>query len=1134
MIKKFGRSYFQVCGLFLLLFGASWGVDAQTVSGTIKGTVTDTNGAVVIGVAVEIVNTETGLQRDLTTNENGSYSSTFLPLGKYRVTAKGQGFALVTRENIDVTLNETTQVDFNLDPTVQEEVTITDEPPPINTTNAEVKGTLTAHEIEAKPTFNQGSFLTLAETFTGFQENPTSGQNNPTASSGSSINFNGTGTRGATFQINGVNNDDSSENQNRQGASLATIREFQVLTNNFSAEFGRGYGAVVLVQTKGGTNSIRGESYIYHNNSSLNAKRHFSTNVAKPVNRRNQFGFVAGFPVIKNNLFGFISADWKKEGGALNYTRDVFLASERNPANWFGQTAANNTPANRAFIQSVIDRFPAEFMPNDTRPNGFRTYNGQVGFDRPLDDFSGRFDWNPRQSDTVSFRYQYTRQILDNSDNILGEATKQNNKQQNIGLTWTHLFSSETVGEFRYGLGLRNTLVGIKAGNDTPIIRFVASPISGSIIGNAGAFPINRYQTDNQFVYNLSTTLFNNHNIKAGTDIRHSKLDDFADNFSRGFYNFGSTCNGVIYRDPTTVSPTNPLGSPSAYHAFLNGCITTFQKGFGPFFLENRLREYNFYVEDNWKVRSNLTFNLGFRYEYVSAPKEAADRINYGFKDDKDNFEPRVGFAWSPDFEKGILSVLFGKTGQSSIRGGYGIYHGRIFQSVFSQPGATVRFNPPLAFFYNQTGLTTALFTPTNLLDPTNGFVFTPGPQTTRHAEALIDPNLEVPFTQQGSISYEREIPFKSSIRLTYSNNRGIGLIRFNNGNLPVFSPNGVMVANHLNNSPNVLYGTALPLTDPRRADVRGVSIRLATDAQCAGTGLTGIPVTVLCPVAVTLQPNEFSVRVPRINERRPDGLFTTNTLVANGAWSYYDGLQIEWKKRLSQGLSYSAAYTWSKSIDTNSEATFVGAGDSNANGPDTRTSRALSRFHTPHRFTFFATYQTPFFRNRTDFVGQALGGWNISAVWKFAHGTPFTVINSAGFGDLNFDGFTEIRPVILDPSILGSSITNSDTSVASLPRAAFGTPRVEDFGCCVLGRNTFYGDGVNNVDLSFFKTFRMPFGERLNHRIVFRADLFNAFNEVQFGFPTPDLASLNFGRITSEASGYGPRNVQFSLRYVF
>ena len=129
-------------------------------------------------------------------------------------------------------------------------------PPPINLTKAEVKSSLTEQQIIDKPTLNAGNFLSLAETFPGLQENPTSGQNNPTASSGSSINFNNTGTRGATFQINGVNNDDSSENQNRQGVALSTIQEFQILKNGYSAEFGRGDGAVVLVQTKSGTNTL--------------------------------------------------------------------------------------------------------------------------------------------------------------------------------------------------------------------------------------------------------------------------------------------------------------------------------------------------------------------------------------------------------------------------------------------------------------------------------------------------------------------------------------------------------------------------------------------------------------------------------------------------------------------------------------------------------------------------------------------------------------------------------------------------------------------------------------------------------------------------------------------------------------
>jgi len=134
----------------------------------------------------------------------------------------------------------------------------------------------------------------------------------------------------------------------------------------------------------------------------------------------------------------------------------------------------------------------------------------------------------------------------------------------------------------------------------------------------------------------------------------------------------------------------------------------------------------------------------------------------------------------------------------------------------------------------------------------------------------------------------------------------------------------------------------------------------------------------------------------------------------------------------------------------------------------------------------------------------------------------------------LNFDGFNEIRPALVDPSILGTRINNPTTSVQSLPREAFRTATVNDFGCCILGRNTFYGDAVNNVDLSLYKTFELPFGETLSHRISVRADFFNAFNKVQYGFPNPDLASVNFGRITGAAVGYAPRNIQISFRYIF
>src|SRR5688572_5620945 len=356
-----------VCAALLLLPSIAFG---QTVTGTLQGTVSDAKGAVVPGAQVLIRNAETGQERTLQTNGEGAYVASFLPLGRYTVTVSSTGFNKIAQENVEITLNQTRVIDFTLNPSsVTEAVVVTADAAPINTTNAEIKGSLNAQEILEKPTFNQGSFLSLAETFAGFQENPTSGQNNPTASSGSSINFNGTGTRGATFQINGVNNDDSSENQNRQGVSLATIKEFQVITNNFTAEFGRGYGAVVLVQTLSGTNDLSGSVYWFNQNSRLNATSNvFAPGSIKPVNRRNQFGFTSGFPLLKNRLFGFVSLDHVEDTGGGTLARDVFLAREHNPVNWFTNpaSAANDTPANRAFIQSVLDRFAANnILPND-------------------------------------------------------------------------------------------------------------------------------------------------------------------------------------------------------------------------------------------------------------------------------------------------------------------------------------------------------------------------------------------------------------------------------------------------------------------------------------------------------------------------------------------------------------------------------------------------------------------------------------------------------------------------------------------------------------------------------------------------------------------------------------------------
>jgi hypothetical protein len=425
-----------------------------------------------------------------------------------------------------------------------------------------------------------------------------------------------------------------------------------------------------------------------------------------------------------------------------------------------------------------------------------------------------------------------------------------------------------------------------------------------------------------------------------------------------------------------------------------------------------------------------------------------------------------------------------------------------------------VRFNPPNALFRNLTTLPGIL----NLSDPSLGFVFTPGPQTTRTSLTLPHPNLEMPQTKKWNLSVERIMPWNSTLKITYQGNHNDKRLKYALDNLPV-SPldRPITVADHPFNAPAAGF-----------PDLRGKTINaVATDVRCAGTGLPGIATNATCPVPVPIADNEISLRVPRTNERRPNPLHTTNLLISNDAESWYDGIEFSWDKRLSGGLQFSAAYTYSNSEDTTSEATFVGAGDSNQQGPNKAYARAKSRFHTPHRFTLNGSYRLPLFENRRDFVGQALGGWMLSGIVTLASGTPFTI--TATGVDLDFDGFSESRPVVLDRSVLYRKVNNRDTSREMLPRDAFRPvtfgDRLED----LVPRNSFYGDGVQNVDLALSKIFQMPWA---NKTLAVRIEGFNVFNQVQFGFPITDINNASFGAINGVATSYSPRVVQLVLRY--
>ncbi len=1084
---------FLVLFAVLLLIGIP--LHAQTVTGTLQGTVTDRSGGALPGVTVSLRNMETGYERVTVTNEDGYYSAPFLPVGRYRVSAELSGLGSMTLNNVGVELNTTTVKNMSLSPTLTETVTVNAEAPHINISDAEIKQTMTSKEIMDRPNANPANFLDLATVFAGFDENPTSGQNNPTASSGSSINFNGTGTRGATFQINGVNNDDSSENQNRQGVTLATIKSFQIISNNYSAEFGRGYGAVVLVQTKSGTNNLDGEAYLYQQNARWNNKSLSQrlNNARKPPSERNQYGMTLGFPLLKDTLFGFVSADKVQNFGANTATRTILNATERARPRL---TLGNDTPANRQFLDYVIGLFP-NVTPNSTT-NPSAGWVTEADFDFPASDYSGRLDWNAAQNQNLTARYQRTHQIFAAEDILIGERADQNNRQSNLGVTWTNILSANTVHEARYGLGIRSTHVHIAAGNDTPIIRFgniITTGTSAPIIGNAGNFPIDRVQRDNQFVYNINSVLWEKHTLRAGVDLRRSSLDDRAENFNRGFYTFNASC-GV---------PAVNYGT--GFGAMMAGCVASYQKGFGPAYLENRMHEENIYVQDDWHVTRNLTLNLGARAELVSAPEDKEDRIDYQLNDQK-YFDPRLGFAYTPGWanKNRFLQILTGGEGKTSIRGGFGVFHGRVFQSIFSQTGASLRFNPPY-------GANVTFTNSTNLADPTNGYVFTPGTQTIRIALTTVEPDLQMPETRQWNMTLERQIFSQSRLRLSYIGTKAVNLLQYEPWNLAVdVGPNGVWTV------PDHAFNGAL----------RGQTLRRAADFQCAGTTATTL-LAGICPVVVPIAANEYSMRVTRTNERRPDPRYGQNLNITNRGMSSYHGGQLEWESGPMRGFLGRLTYTFSKTIDNGSEATFVGAGDINTFPAGSQPgagqfARGLSRFHTPHRFTLNGSYLLPFFKNRTDLVGSLLGGWQLSAVVKYSAGTPFSVVDSGAL-DIDLDGTGNARPVIVDRSVIGKRINRSGILTPGMFRRA----RLGDTLADLAPRNAFFLDGVKNVDAGLFKTFALPLGTALS----FRLECYNVFNHVQYGFPQQDWATQGtFGNVTGQFNG--PRVYQAALRFIY
>ncbi|OFW27784.1 MAG: hypothetical protein A3J28_16060 [Acidobacteria bacterium RIFCSPLOWO2_12_FULL_60_22] len=676
--------------MWLSLFFVLWGVatlPAQVVTGSIEGRVTDTTGAVVPGATVQVQNLETGFSRTVQGDSAGRYAVRNLPLGTYSVTGQMAGFRTEVRSGITLTVGREAVVNLELSVgTVQERVEVVGEAPLIETTTATVSGLVGQEQMRELP-LNGRSFDQLALLQSGVIAQPF-GARNQTQGQGLRLSSAGGRADSNSYLLDGsLTNDHSSQGPGSaagQSLGVEAVREFRILTHNFSAEYGRNSGAVVSAVTRSGTNEFHGSVYEFLRNNVLDARDFFNPSELPPF-RRNQFGASAGGPVLRDRIFFFANYEGLRERRGVTVIANVPDAGVRqglipNPVT--GQVTQVAVSPN---VRPYLDLIPL--------PNG-RNFGDGIG--ELVSDFSSpktenysmqRMDF--RLSDKDSFYWRYVFNPSDavvprpNPTFIDGEVRT----NHFVALSETHIFSGAALNEFRFGFNRTDagTITGpldfhpelaFAPGRGFGTIRFRQATGQGTQaiteFGTSGArpqfFPQNLFQLTDTFSYIQGA-----HTVKFGADFQRIRLNTKNASRERGEYQFTQGLPGFL------AGRANRLIFHGIGPMFNGTLISTKERGW-------RRILFGWFVQDDIRVSSRLTLNLGFRHEFFTSPvevngrsgnlidvaRDAATTPGPPFQTKKALFAPRLGVAWDPT-----------GSGKTSIRGGAGLFYNHVDGRTF-------------------------------------------------------------------------------------------------------------------------------------------------------------------------------------------------------------------------------------------------------------------------------------------------------------------------------------------------------------------------------------------------------------------------------------------------------------------
>jgi hypothetical protein len=735
---------------------------AQLPTATILGTVKDSTGAVIPGAGITAKNVETGLTRNGVSAEDGSYRFSALPVGTYEIRVELPGFRTEVRSGLTLTVSEEAVVNFALQAgAVDQTVAVTEEAPLVNTTSGDLGGLVDEQRVAELP-LNGRNFIDLTLLQPGITQHRNLG--NAASTVGTWFSSNGAPLRSNNYLLDGaiMTNLTQGTSASQDGSTLGIegIREYRVITNSFSAEYGMTMGSQIMMVTKGGTNTLHGALFEYLRNSALDARNFFdyktaASNRRLPAFGRNQFGASVGGPIKKDKTFFFLVYEGLRERLGVTTVSPTIPAAchvtTNNPC--IIQPAAGNPNRNvLPVVQPLLDLFPVPNLPGDkftfpfTQPT--RDDYGQARVDHifsSADSLFGRFTINDtNQTNPIAFPQFRTLRFSRNQYTTLSE---------------NHIFSPALLGTFRFSLSQTHPSNPSPSGIIGPQYSFVTGEEIGTLnIGGVATFGPNVAPTDfSQKIFSWSGDFFytrGRHSMKFGTLVNHYRQHLINNNNAVGTVTFANV-NGFLQ------------GMTTQYSSLTPGSIR--ERGY-------HLNILGFYVQDDIRVLPRLTFNLGLRYEFQTVPNEVtghgsnlrdvhndpAATLGVPYENmSLKNVSPRFGFAWD-----------VAGNGKTAIRGGFAeLYDVGVFGVTMAI--ATVG-TPPFSSF-------SAVGTPSTLTLP----FFYP-PSVIGKTLRLVDYHSRQPHILDYNLTIERQLPWNMGLTLGYAGSRGINLMQVLDGNSTV------------------------------------------------------------------------------------------------------------------------------------------------------------------------------------------------------------------------------------------------------------------------------------------------------------------------------------------------------------